>query len=163
MKTTDNRVFVERLRPTQAELAARLIKSVIEAIPYYNERAKHEETAKYGSQNLLALAQEDPDSVLLALISSEPVGFCLSRYDDGLLWLSWFGVMPSYRRRGIGKALLDSLALTAPARRAHKLWCDTRTENIQSATLLANAGFEKICELRNHWYGQDFYLWQRPL
>ncbi len=151
---------LSRMSADQAGAAAALIRQTIESLSYYNERAKQEELAKYGARELEQLTAEDPDSVLLATSDGELVGFCVSRYDDGLIWLSWFGVRSSHRRAGIGAKLLTALAETLPRRRAHKVWCDTRTANEASAQVLTRAGFQRLAELRNHWYGQDFYLWE---
>ena len=115
---------------------------------------------KYTPAQLTAATAGDADAVLIAHDSTGVVGFCISRYDDGLLWLSWIAVRESHRGRGIATQLLDALAATMTSRRAHKIWCDSRTENRGSARLLERVGFRKAATLVNHWYGQDFYLWE---
>ncbi len=137
-----------------------MVATTISALTYYNDRARTEEIAKYGAVQLLELSRLEPGSVLVAHVVDDAAGFCISRYDDGLVWLSWFGVHQLYRRRGIGEALLRSLAATLPSRRAHKVWCDTRTENVPSQRLLRKVGFEKTAHFRDHWYGQDFFIWE---
>jgi len=156
-------VTIRRMKSDEATTTALLLREVVAGLPYYNERAKSEELAKYGPEALARDVEADPDAVLVAVLDEQVVGFCINRYDDGLLWLSWFGVRPDARERGVGAALLAAFAATASRRRAHKLWCDTRTDNVRSQSVLSKAGFRKICTLSNHWYGQDFILWESPL
>lgn len=156
-------VRISRLNPSQAKEVADFVAATISGLSYYNDRAKTEEIAKYGPAQLVELSQADPDSVLVAYSEEHPSGFCISRYDDGLVWLSWFGVEPQYRGRGIGEALLRALGGTLGSRRAHKIWCDTRTENIGSQRVLQRFGFVRTGHFTNHWYGQDFFIWEwRP-
>jgi RimJ/RimL family protein N-acetyltransferase len=153
-------LIVSPMKAEQAGEAAALISRTISALPYYNDRAKREELAKYSESRLVDLAAEDSDAVLVAVDGERIIGFCVSRYDDALIWLSWFGVDESNRRRGVGKALLAALTATLPRRNAHKIWCDSRTANQASARALEQFGFRRITEVRNHWYGQDFFLWE---
>jgi ribosomal protein S18 acetylase RimI-like enzyme len=156
-------VFVRPMTESDAPEVALVIKSVIEPLDYYNDRARGEELSKYRADELARMCADDPDAVLVALSEQHIAGFLISHYDDGLLWLSWFGVAEHCRQRGVGAALLAAFEETAPRRRAHKVWCDTRVPNEASARLLERAGFVRICELKNHWYGQDFFIWEKPL
>ncbi|MDW7994832.1 MAG: GNAT family N-acetyltransferase [Gemmatales bacterium] len=158
-----SKVIVTPMRPEEAEAVSALVAEIISALPYYNERARREEVAKYTPERLRSLVAEEPEAVLLARANHDVCGFAISHYDDGLIWIAWFGVRPDWRRRGIGTQLLAAVEETAPRRRAHKIWCDTRTENLISQQLLKKAGYKKIATLTNHWYGQDFYLWEKPL
>jgi ribosomal protein S18 acetylase RimI-like enzyme len=137
-----------------------LMRDTIQPLGCYNERARRAELAKYTADGLRSLFAEDPQAVLVARDRSGLIGFCVSRYDDGTVWLSWFGTVSRARGRGVGASLLAALATTLPSRHAHKIWCDTRTDNVQSQSVLARAGFRRIATLANHWYEQDYYLWE---
>ena len=140
-----------------------LVRSVIAPLGYYTKKARQMEVAKYTSDELERMRREDPDSVLVAVQGAKIIGFCLSRYDDGLIWLAWFGVDKNYRGLGVGQKLLGALEATVRKRGGHKLWCDCRTTNTESKRLLIAAGFTPTGLLRNHWFGQDFILWDKSV
>jgi ribosomal protein S18 acetylase RimI-like enzyme len=156
-----NPIKVGRMKRSESGAVAHLIRKVISRLNYYNVQARREELAKYTRAELLRMQTEDGDSILVAHVGGCLAGFCLSWYDDGVIWLSWFGVDGIWREKGIGAALLEALESTVRRRKCHKMWCDTRTENLKSQKSLKMAGFKRICELERHWYGQDFYLWQK--
>jgi ribosomal protein S18 acetylase RimI-like enzyme len=161
------------LSPSVAEITVRagakgdiddivsLFRNVLKTIPYYNALAKKEEHSKYNVKSLEEKLREDKYSVLVARSDSALLGFAFSHFDDYLIWLDWFAVNPRLLRLGIGSAILEKLVETAPERKAHKVWCDTRTTNEPSKATLRKNGFREIAELKNHWYGQDFILWER--
>lgn len=136
------------------------MRDTIAAVPYYNEPAKHAEFAKYTTAGLRARLLGDPQAILVSRDARGLTGFCVSRFDDATIWLEWFGTAAEARGRGVGGALLTALASTLPARGAHKIWCDSRTENVESRAVLERAGFQRIATLTNHWYNQDYYLWE---
>jgi ribosomal protein S18 acetylase RimI-like enzyme len=142
------------------DAVAALMRDVIEPLAYYNERAQRAELEKFTADRLRALVAEDSLGVLVAHDSSGLIGFCVSRFDDGTIWLSWFGTAARARGRGIGASLLAALAKTLPSRHAHKIWCDSRVDNTESKSVLERAGFRRIATLTNHWYGQDYFLWE---
>jgi ribosomal protein S18 acetylase RimI-like enzyme len=154
-------VVVDRMRQEEAEPLADLFAQVVKRLPYYNDVAKTSELAKYSADKLRKSMKKDSDSVLVARIADEIVGFCFSHNDDGVVWLSWFGVHPEYRCAGVGSALLKKLEETVRAGRSHKIWCDCRTENQASKEALGKQGYLPLCTVKNHWYGQDFILWEK--
>lgn len=154
-------LIIKRMEYEEAERLNTLFTDVVRALPYYNETAKKSELEKYSSALLCDSISKDPDSVLVAKAEKEIVGFCISREDDGLIWLAWFGVHASFRCRGIGSALLQKLEDTVRNGRSHKIWCDCRTENEASKLVLTNHGYTQLCTVLNHWYGQDFILWEK--
>jgi RimJ/RimL family protein N-acetyltransferase len=145
-----------------AEVSALFAKIVL-SLPFYNEAAKRSEISKYGARRLQQMIAADADSVQVAMVNTRVVGFCFSNIDDGLIWLSWFAVVPEYHRRGIGTSLLSALDERAKRAGAHKIWCDCRPNNIASRATLADFGYREVCTLVNHWYGQDFLLWERSV
>lgn len=144
----------------EIDALAELMRATIEPLTYYNAEARRAELVKYNAAALRALAADDPQAVLVARDQADLIGFCVSRYDDGTIWLSWFGTAARARGRGTGAALLAALANTLAARHAHKIWCDSRTDNTESRSVLERAGFRRIATLTNHWFGQDYFLWE---
>jgi len=138
-----------------------LFQKILTRIPYYNAATKRDEPSKYTIQLLRGKLRDDKYSVMVAQDESGLVGFAFTRFDDYLIWIDWYGVDPKSRRRGVGSAILQELIRTAPERKAHKVWCDSRTTNEPAKAALRRNGFKAVAELRNHWYGQDFILWER--
>jgi ribosomal protein S18 acetylase RimI-like enzyme len=142
--------------------AARLFAGILREIPYYNALAKDGEAKKYTTTTLSRKISEDPHSVLVAKDpDGKVVGFGFSHLDDYTVWIDWLGVDSTSRNSGVGAAILGETLRTAPERRAHKVWCDTRTTNEPSKNLLHKMGFARLVEIKNHWYGQDFILWEK--
>lgn len=156
-------VRVRRMDPRSAAKLSRVIKTLIGNLRYYNDQARRDEIAKYTPARLRKLHTEDRDSVLVAHVRGRIAGFCISKYDDALIWLAWFGVVEECRRLGVGGALLKALEMTVRRRKCHKIWCDTRTPNKKSQQLLRKVGYRQIGKLTRHWYGQDFLLWGKPI
>jgi ribosomal protein S18 acetylase RimI-like enzyme len=153
--------IIRRMSSAAARETSNLIRKVVSGLTYYNERARREEIRKYSAAKLMQMVGEEPDSVLVALVESRIVAFCISRYDDGVVWLAWFAVHEDFRGRNIGPMLLNRLEKTIHRRNCHKIWCDTRTSNKTSQRVLRKAGYTRVCKIECHWYGQDFYLWQK--
>jgi RimJ/RimL family protein N-acetyltransferase len=145
----------------EPERLSDLFRTVLHGLPYYNERAKSSETAKYSTHRLRQSASADPGSVLVAHVDGNLAGFAINNLDDETIWLSWFGVNASMRSRGVGGSLLRALDQRARSKGVHKIWCDSRTENVESKVALAKHGFRQICTIPNHWYRQDFILWEK--
>ena len=154
-------LIVDRMQPHEAEALAHLFAAVLNSLPYYNEISKAAEISKYLPASLRASTEKDPDSVIVARTTGRIVGFCLSHNDDGVVWLSWFGVDAEYRKMGIGSALLTKLEETVRNGRSHKIWCDSRTDNEASKDVLNRQGYLPLCTVKNHWYGHDFILWEK--
>jgi ribosomal protein S18 acetylase RimI-like enzyme len=139
-----------------------LMHSTIAPLSYYNESAIRAELAKYTPDELRSRVAGDPSAALVARNGDALVGYCVSRFDNGTIYLDWYATDPEARGRGrgIGISLLAALAETLPSRRAHKIWCDSRTDNKESNSVLERFGFRRITTLVNHWYGQDYFLWE---
>ena len=155
--------LIRRMRRAEAPDVAALIQATIAGLAIYSEQARQREMAIYSAAYLRAETRLDPDAVLVAEAGGQIVGFCVSRYDDDLIWLSWFGVASQARGQGIGAALLAALERSRRAAGVHKIWCDARTDNHVSRAGLARAGYREIATLANHWYRQDYVLLERVL
>jgi ribosomal protein S18 acetylase RimI-like enzyme len=152
---------VSALDSSDAEALSVLFEEILRALPYYNDRARAAELAKYSTAGLQKLIKHDPNSVLVAKVGSDLVGYCISSHDDSLIWMAWIAVHPDYRRMKIASTLIQNLEHRSQALGSHKIWCDCRTENKLSKLTLDQNGFRPICTIPNHWFGQDFILWEK--
>lgn len=149
--------------PKEADATAELIRDVISSLSYYSEHARESEMAKYTADGLREIVSEDEYAVIVARFDKDLVGFCISRYDDGIIWLAWFGVRADWRGTDAAVVILHALDDSARARGCVKIWCDTRTDNLRSQSVLKREGYRRTCTLTRHWYGQDFHLWEKYL
>jgi ribosomal protein S18 acetylase RimI-like enzyme len=158
----------EMVEPRSARMAElpsvrEAFRSVVEPLAVYNEEARRCELERYDVAYLQELARADPRNIVVAMDGGDVLAFAITRHDDGLLWLCWYGVVPSARGRGLWHPLLDRVLDLARERGYWKVWCDARKENLLSIHCLERAGFRVICELQRHWHGQDFVLMERWL
>jgi ribosomal protein S18 acetylase RimI-like enzyme len=156
-------VAIKFANAIDAQNLSSVIRTVIEAIPYYNEIAKSNEIAKYTSDSLIKKISDDQYSVIIASVNGEIAGFCMSEFDHYTIWLEWFGVLEKYRGLGLTALLLVKLEDTMKVRGSHKIWCDCRTDNKASMHILSSKGFKQLVTIYNHWYSQDFILWEKQI
>lgn len=155
-------VIVKPASKSDFTAVSKLFRKILRELPYYNSLAKWHESRKYSPRLLAEKSMKDPFSVLVAKNEDgEIVGFCFNHVDDFTVWIDWFGVRSDLRRKGIGEAILNKTFETARKRGAHKVWCDTRSNNEPSKNLLRKMGFTELVTIKDHWYRQDFTLWER--
>lgn len=158
-----NIISIKHATKADCETLPKVIEEIIQAIPYYNDLAKQSEIAKYQTSDLIHKIEEDEQAVIVAKINDEIVGFLLTRFDDYLIWLEWFGVVDAHRGKGIANLLLTEIDKTISTRGCHKIWCDCRTSNKASLHILTNHSFNQLVTIPNHWYKQDFILWEKEI
>lgn len=151
------------MRPAEAVETANVMHQVIRGTRLYNQRARKGECAKFSAEVLLAKRQAWAPAVLVALEQDQPVGFCVSEIQDEVIWIYWLGVSPGHRGKGLAGRLLRRLESEARKAGISKIWCDSRVQNTPIRLLLTSLGYETLCTIKNHWYGQDFMLWQKFL
>ena len=158
MNATVSRASVE-----ECGLLRRMFYELVEPLEIYRREAREYELNLYTEQHFSEIIKGDEDAVWIASLEDIPVGFSITERDCDLWWLSWFGVTEQGRGHRIGHKLVANVIDVARSRNTPKVWCDTRAHNSRSISILLEIGFEKICVLPNHWYGEDYILWQmRP-
>ena len=150
-------ITLTKLSSKDAPKLEQFVSDTIKSLPYYNDAAKEAEIRKYTKDSL------DKFIVFVAKSDENIVGFVIASLDDGLIWIDWIGVDSEFRGKGIAKQLLNHIEQYAKDNKVHKIWCDCRTNNSLAQMLWVSAGYNKITTLINHWHGQDFYLWEKPL
>ena len=155
-----------QIRYARAEDIGQVVKvfrAVVAPLEIYSREAREGSIRKFSERELRSRIRDDPKAVAMALAGEEPVGFSITDDQHGPIWIEWYGVAPGARGMGVGRRLIESLIAEAPGRGGTKLWCDTRVNNLPSMALFEHMGFKKLCELRHHWHGQDFFLWELSL
>ncbi|HWZ44396.1 MAG TPA: GNAT family N-acetyltransferase [Candidatus Saccharimonadales bacterium] len=155
------------VRPANAadvEGVARLFAGVIRSLPYYTEEAKLEEIAALRAEEIGAMVGDRGALLLVSTLSRNLTGACLLRRNEGgVWWLTWIVTDPGFRGRRVASALIAEAKRLIRNAGGHKIWCDCRTTNEPSRKMLAHNGFLSLCEINNHWYKQDFILWELSL
>ena len=73
---------------------------------------------------------------LVGISIAETVGW------NGSLWIREFGIANSYRRQGLGRRLMDRVALHAGNEGLRILVCETQTTNVPAIDFYRKVGFE---------------------
>lgn len=92
--------------------------------------------------------------LLVARTAEGPAGFALSRAVAGEGELLLIGVRPAWRRRGVGRALLDRVIETARERGVGPLHLEVRAGNEAMALYMA-AGFKCVGRRSQYYRGGD--------
>ena len=80
----------------------------------------------------------------------EPCGFVLTRHAADEEELLLIAVLPQFRARGLGKALIDRLLKSARTRGTHRMFLEMRKGN-PAIHLYEKIGFEPIGERPNYY------------
>jgi ribosomal protein S18 acetylase RimI-like enzyme len=89
-------------------------------------------------------------SVLAADEDGTPIGFGLLGIRQERGWCAEFGVVPAWRRRGLGRALLDRLLAEAREAGLHDVHLEVAAANTPAQALYQQAGFRVARILHNY-------------
>ncbi|MDQ8730701.1 GNAT family protein [Bradyrhizobium sp. LHD-71] len=139
-----------------------LIVEAIDASPYYNDAFKAAEKARLSEAFLRALIIADPWYVPLIMHRGEVAGFILQLPDCGVLWAVWIYINPRFRETAIALAAIGFLIRHWDQGRFHKVSCLVSPANERSRAVMMHFGFTQTALLKNHLFGQDYLLLERP-
>jgi len=107
------------------------------------------------------------DPKRITLVAEEDggiVGFAMGRTDEsGLSWLSFMGVSPTHRRRGIGRGLVQRYLEESMLKGARKVSLNTAPQLKPAVKLYVESGFMPEGFLRRHRYGVDLIIYSKFL
>jgi ribosomal-protein-alanine N-acetyltransferase len=85
-------------------------------------------------------------------VESTPImGYIVARETAGELHINNFAVRSDYRRRGVGRALLDRMLQEARLRKANAAFLEVRSANRAAQTLYEKSGFRAIARRANYY------------
>lgn len=135
----------------------------IETSPFYNDTFKKFEKARLTPGYLRRLHEIDPAHVMIITDRNEPVGFVLSGPEYGALWLYWTFVLPERRRSPAGVSALRDFVAYWDNGRFHKIATYTKPGNRVAKAIMKRQGFQLVCTLEKHMFGEDYLLYERRL
>ena len=142
---------------------SKFYKDIISSNPYYSKQAINKESKRFSIPNLTKEFRDKDNLYIITQEGNDIIGARNGYYEAGMFWCDWCVVHPLCRRKGVSKALMTFLENKLKKEGLHKIWCDSRTNNKESKIALKRMGFNRITTIKNHWYGQDFILWQKLL
>lgn len=154
---------IELLKNTEIENFSKFAKDTIGQASHYSLLARKEEIKKFSKKNILDNIKYREYLYAVAKNGNDIVGFSCGYFDAGTFWIDWICVGKDYQRKGIAKNIFEFLIKTAKKHKVHKIWCDTRITNKNAISLMKKIKFKRIGLLKKHWYGQDFYFWEKIL
>lgn len=138
------------------------------------ERVKHINRLclpeNYTDRFFVDLHRRFPKTFIVAEAEGQVVGYAMCRIETGLSIFGLRGlikkghivslaVMPNYRRRGIGEALVREVMENMRSYKAEQCFLEVRKSNRSAIKLYKNLGFQ-ISRTLTHYYadGEDAYL-----
>jgi len=102
--------------------------------------------------------------VLVAEEAGSIVGFAQGKVDGGgTSWLAYMGVIPSSRRRGIARALVERFLTESRTMDAHRVSLYTAPELGAAIKLYTGMGFITDGRVRRRRFGVDLILFSKSL
>ncbi len=102
--------------------------------------------------------------MLIAKDKNNVVGFTnVYKIMGGVAQCDWCIVHPDYQHKGVGHALLNALYEECKKQGCHKIETDSRINNKAGIDIIKSTGWQKAAMLKNHWFGQDYFLWEKFL
>ena len=108
----------------------------------------------------------DPNNFYLGYVENdELIGYIGSMHILDEASINNFGVLPIYKRKGIGTALMEELVHTCREKRIQKIFLEVRLSNQPAYLLYKKIGFEKIGYRKEYYVDpvEDAYLLCLPL
>ena len=89
----------------------------------------------------------DREASLVAVRNDEHVGLVNLGLRGRDAWIGGLGVVPSERRRGVGRLLMEVVHEQARARGVERIWLEVIVENTEAVALYEQLGYEHVREL----------------
>ena len=148
--------------PDDLDLIHAELMNVIDESPHYNAEFKAWEKARLTKSYLKMLQRQDPWHVI-ALVSEGKVGGALiSGPEYGAIFRYWSWIFPAFRQSRLGMHGMRAFDEHFDNGKFHKAYTFVRPENEVALALLRRYGYAETCVLKNHIFGQDYCVMEKP-
>lgn len=139
------------------------VREIMSPLTIYSEYARTHEIEKFNSDNLWGFVSDKDRCNIIAVENDEVVGFAFGIVDAKVMFVIWIGMKEKYRRLDHMKIMSDMLEDWCRERNIHRIWCDTNQLNVPAMQFAQKMGYSKLADLKNFWYGHDYFLWEKTL
>lgn len=136
--------------------------AVIDESAHYNDLFKAHEKSRLTKGFLRALIAHDPNHVIILTSDGKPGGALVSGPEYGALFRYWSWIFPAFRETRLGMHGMRVFDAHWDNNRFHKAFTFVRPENEVALKLLNRYGYEQTCILKNHIFGQDYAVLEKP-
>jgi predicted GNAT superfamily acetyltransferase len=99
---------------------------------------------------------------MIAIQGDKVIGFSfgvIERLSNAnMLYWEWAGVNPTYRKTGVMQSIWDNMELWVKDKGLDGILVDTLMTNNKMINFLQKNQMKIWREMKNHWYGQDYFL-----
>ncbi len=119
---------------------------------------------RYGPEVFLALISLPGSVILVAEEDGEVVGYSAGYLEgDGVGHIASVAVRPGFRRRGIGRALMEALERELVARGARRLRLEVRASNQAARRLYESLGYRVVRRLPGYYRDENGLLMEKAV
>ncbi|HZY66971.1 MAG TPA: GNAT family protein [Devosia sp.] len=136
--------------------------NVIDESPHYNAEFKNWEKARLTKSYLRMLQRQDPWHVIALLSEGKVGGALISGPEFGAIFRYWSWIFPAFRQTRLGMHGMRAFDEHFDHGRFHKAYTFVRPENEVAFALLRRYGYEQTALLRQHIFGQDYCVLEKP-
>jgi len=136
--------------------------AVIDESPHYNDEFKAYEKNRLTRGYLDVLQKHDPWHVMALLSEGKVGGALVSGPEFGAIFRYWSWIFPPFRQTRLGMHGMRAFDEHFDNGRFHKAYTFVRPENEVALALLRRYGYAETCVLKNHIFGQDYAVMEKP-
>lgn len=136
--------------------------AVIDESPHYNDEFKAYEKSRLTRGYLDVLQKHDPWHVIALLSEGNVGGALISGPEFGAIFRYWSWIFPPFRQTRLGMHGMRAFDEHFDNGRFHKAYTFVRPENEVALALLRRYGYAETCVLKNHIFGQDYAVMEKP-
>ncbi len=148
--------------PDDLDLIYHELQAVIDESPHYNAEFKAWEKARMTKGFLKTLQKQDPWHVMCLVSEGKVGGALVSGPEYGAVFRYWSWIFPPFRQTRLGMHGMRAFDEHFDNGKFHKAFTFVRPENEVALALLRRYGYEQTATLRQHIFGQDYAVMERP-
>lgn len=141
----------------------KLVYETIFSLPTYTKAGSEEQVLTFTPDRLREHINNGDRLNIIVTNDENVVGFLFGIIErlqnSNVFYLEWTGVTPLYRNKGVMQSMWNRMDMWSRNNGLEGILVDTLTNNQKMIRFLQKNNMNIWTELKNHWYGQDYFLW----